>query len=53
MWRRTSSKSSNTSSPATSARPDDAGMNPVRMRIVVLLPAPSIFFVLVSAGSVC
>ena len=37
---RTSSECSMTSSPATWTRPDDAGMNPVRIRIVVLLPAP-------------
>ena len=40
MWRRTSSESLNTSKPAMRAVPDVAGMNPVRIRIVVVLPAP-------------
>src|SRR5436309_15123874 len=40
MRRRTSSDCLNTSSPATRAVPEVAGMKQERMRMVVLLPAP-------------
>jgi hypothetical protein len=38
--RRTSNESSTTSKPATVALPPEGGMKPVRIRMVVVLPAP-------------